>query len=230
MKQEDASKLAVLIDADNVSHIYAGQIFDEVASLGEAVVRRCYGDFSGPRLEKWEECYKTLGLAPRHQPEIANGKNSSDIALVVEAMDMLHTGRYDGFVIVSSDSDFARLASRIREQGLAVYGIGEQKAPAALRQACKKFIELEPAGAPDVDADEQIRRFVYKIIEESEDPDGWAPLVWIGLRLKRRYPDFSPRSFGHKKLSDFIQDIGGGELEERHEGEAQWSFRRGKSS
>ena len=138
--------LAVLIDADNTSPKHAKAIFDEVSSLGEASVRRCYGDFSSQRMNGWSEQVASLGLVPHHQPANTVGKNASDIALVIDAMDLLHSGRFDGFVLVSSDSDFTRLASRIREQGLDVYGIGEKKTPDAFRQACKRFIFVENLG------------------------------------------------------------------------------------
>ena len=137
------SRLAVLIDADNTSADWADAIFREVATLGEASVRRMYGDFSGQRLSKWAEKLKGHALNPHHQPAYTTGKNSSDIALVIDAMDLLHSGRFQGFVLVSSDSDFTRLASRIREQGLDVFGIGRTTTPEAFIKACKRFIYIE---------------------------------------------------------------------------------------
>ena len=140
--------LAVLIDADNSSPQWAEAIFEEIASLGEASVRRIYGDFSRSALKGWSDRLAGLALVPHHQPANTIGKNSSDIALVIDAMDILHSGRFDGFVLVSSDSDFTRLASRIREQGLDVYGIGQRKTPEAFRKACKRFIFVENLMAP----------------------------------------------------------------------------------
>ena len=142
----DRPLLAVLIDADNTSPKHAHAIFDEIASFGEASVRRCYGDFSSQQMAGWNRVQAEHGLVPLHSPANTVGKNSSDISLVIDAMDLLHTGRFSGFVLVSSDSDFTRLASRIREQGLDVYGIGQKKTPDAFRKACKRFIFLENLG------------------------------------------------------------------------------------
>ena len=136
-------RLAILIDADNTSAKFADAIFKEVATLGEASVRRIYGDFSGPRLAAWKEKLLHLAVVPQQQFAYTTGKNSSDIALVIDAMDLLHTGRFDGFVLVSSDSDFTRLASRIREQGLHVFGVGKKNTPDPFRRACKRFIFIE---------------------------------------------------------------------------------------
>ncbi len=211
--------LAVLIDADNTSPKHAKAIFEEIASLGEASVRRCYGDFSSSRMSGWSERIPALGLVPHHQPANTVGKNASDIALVIDAMDLLHSGRFDGFVLVSSDSDFTRLASRIREQGLDVYGIGEKKTPDAFRQACKRFIYVEnlgdeesaepksrkPAKKADMNRAYQLLR---NVIESSDDPEGWWNPGLIGQQVIQRYPDFDHRTFGFKKLTDLIRATG----------------------
>lgn len=136
-------RLAVLIDADNTSHKWAEAIFEEVATIGEGSVRRIYGDFSADRLKGWSGKLAAHALVPFQQFAYTTGKNSSDIALVIDAMDLLHSGRFDGFVLVSSDSDFARLASRVREQGLDVFGIGRKNTPESFRKACKRFIFIE---------------------------------------------------------------------------------------
>lgn len=136
-------RLAILIDADNTSAHWADAIFKEIATIGEASVRRIYGDFSGPRLASWKNKLAGHAVIPHQQFAYTAGKNSSDIALVIDAMDLLHTGRFDGFVLVSSDSDFTRLAGRIREQGLHVFGIGKKTTPDAFRKACKRFIFVE---------------------------------------------------------------------------------------
>ena len=143
MERSDEPRLAVLIDADNTAPKWAEAIFEEIATLGEASVRRIYGDFSGPHLRSWEKKLAALAVIPHQQFAYTKGKNSSDIALVIDAMDLMHTGRFDGFVLVSSDSDFARLASRLREQGLQVFGIGKTNTPEAFRKACKRFIFVE---------------------------------------------------------------------------------------
>ena len=143
MERSDEPRLAVLIDADNTSAKWADAIFEEIATLGEASVRRIYGDFSGPHLRSWEKKLASLAVIPHQQFAYTKGKNSSDIALVIDAMDLMHTGRFGGFVLVSSDSDFARLAGRLREQGLHVFGIGRRNTPDAFRKACKRFIFVE---------------------------------------------------------------------------------------
>ena len=143
MERNDEPRLAVLIDADNTAARWADAIFEEIATLGEANVRRIYGDFSGPELRGWEKKLASLAVIPHQQFAYTKGKNSSDIALVIDAMDLMHSGRFDGFVLVSSDSDFTRLAGRLREQGLQVFGIGRRNTPEAFRKACKRFIFVE---------------------------------------------------------------------------------------
>jgi uncharacterized LabA/DUF88 family protein len=149
MAQTRAPRLAVLIDADNVPASYAEAIFEEIAGLGEASVRRIYGDWSAQRLGGWARKVAALGLVADQQFSNTRGKNASDIGLVIAAIDFLHSGLFDGFVLVSSDSDFTRLAARIREQGLDVYGIGEKKTPEAFRMACKRFIYVENLGSDE---------------------------------------------------------------------------------
>ena len=149
--------LAVLIDADNTSAKWAEAVFEEIATIGEASVRRIYGDFSGTQLVSWQQKLAAHAVVPHQQFAYTKGKNSSDIALVIDAMDLLHSGRFDGFVLVSSDSDFTRLASRIREQGLDAFGIGRQSTPESFRKACKRFIFIEnllaASGAEEAAAD-----------------------------------------------------------------------------
>ena len=136
-------RLAVLIDADNTSPKVADGLFDEVAKIGEASLRRIYGDFSRGQLAGWEKVLARHAILAQQQFAYTTGKNSTDITLVIDAMDLMHSGRFDGFCLVSSDSDFTRLAARIREQGLDVYGIGQQKTPESFRQACTRFIFTE---------------------------------------------------------------------------------------
>ncbi len=210
--------LAVLIDADNSSPKWAEAIFEEIASFGEASVRRIYGDFSRQAMSGWQEKLPMLALVPHHQPANTVGKNSSDIALVIDAMDLLHSGRFDGFVLISSDSDFTRLASRIREQGLDVYGIGQKKTPEAFRKACKRFIfvenligEPEAKGAGPSHATAQPKDAVPLInaAMHALDPEGeWFPLGLIGQTIQATHPDFDSRSFGCAKLSDLVQRAG----------------------
>ena len=217
--------LAVLIDADNTPARLAGVIFDEIAALGEAAVRRVYGDFTSNHLSGWSKVQAEHGLVPQHSPAHTVGKNSSDISLVIDAMDLLLSGRFGGFVLVSSDSDFTRLASRIREQGLDVYGIGQQKTPESFRKACKRFIFLENlAGAvvapaptatpsavavakPKPGSTDELRGLILRAMD-AIDPEGdWVGLGALGQYMMRADPDFDPRTYGHKKLSDMIKSV-----------------------
>jgi hypothetical protein len=227
--------LAVLIDADNTSPRYAGAIFEEIAAIGEASVRRCYGDFSSQQMAGWNKIQAEHGLVPLHSPAYTVGKNSSDISLVIDAMDLMHTGRFDGFVLVSSDSDFTRLASRIREQGLDVYGIGQQKTPEAFRRVCKRFIFLEnlvgtapapkptppgqkPAPAPDKAEPPpqpsrttapltEARDIILRAMDAIGQEDEWFALGPLGQYITAANPDFDTRTYGKKKLSDLVQDL-----------------------
>lgn len=221
MSDTRSPRLCVLIDADNVPAHYAEAVFDEIASLGEASVRRIYGDWSAARLNKWAEKVAMLGLVADQQFANTKGKNASDIGLVIAAMDFLHSGLFDGFVLVSSDSDFTRLAARIREQGLDVYGIGETKTPEAFRMACKRFIYVENLGqdtttlasAPTVargaSADKQSPASAIPLIVAAMraiDPEGeWYSLGEIGQFITQKNPDFDVRSYGAAKLSDLIR-------------------------
>jgi uncharacterized LabA/DUF88 family protein len=211
--------LAVLIDADNSSPRWAEAIFEEIASLGEASVRRIYGDFSRQAMSGWQEKLPSLALVPHHQPANTVGKNSSDIALVIDAMDLLHSGRFDGFVLISSDSDFTRLASRIREQGLDVYGIGQQKTPEAFRKACKRFIFVEnliKEPAPEARGEPAPKResplaalpMILAAMDSLGDEADWVGLGPLGQALTTLYPDFDSRSYGCAKLSDLIRKAG----------------------
>ena len=213
----DTKLLAVLIDADNTSPKYTKAIFDEIAGLGEASVRRCYGDFSSQQMAGWSKVQAEFGLVPHHQPANTVGKNASDIALVIDAMDLMHSGRFDGFVLVSSDSDFTRLASRIREQGLDVYGMGMQKTPDAFRKACKRFIYLENLdGAPEKAEGVkpkakrdliEVRDMIFKAMDAIEQDDEWYRLGDIGQFLTTSNPDFDTRSYGKRKLSDLVREM-----------------------
>ena len=213
----DTPLIAVLIDADNTSPRYAKAIFDEIARLGEASVRRCYGDFSSQQMAGWSKVQAEFGLVPHHQPANTVGKNASDIALVIDAMDLMHSGRFDGFALVSSDSDFTRLASRLREQGLDVYGMGKMNTPEAFRKACKRFIFLENIGAEgEKPADEppktqrsitEVRDLVYRAMDTIEQEDDWYALGPIGQFITASNPDFDTRSYGKCKLSDLIRAI-----------------------
>ncbi len=213
--------LAVLIDADNSSPKWADAVFEEIAALGEASVRRIYGDFSRGQMAGWQDKLPSLALVPHHQPANTVGKNSSDIALVIDAMDLLHSGRFDGFVLISSDSDFTRLASRIREQGLDVYGIGQQKTPEAFRKACKRFIFVEnilPEAEPDAARPgkkaqpAQAVPLIKAAMQAIDTDEEWFSLGPLGQYIVAANPDFDSRNYGCAKLSELVARAGAFEL------------------
>ncbi len=229
MAEQRAPRLCVLIDADNVPASYAEVIFDEISGLGEASVRRIYGDWSSGHLKAWSEKVAKLGMVADQQFSNTKGKNASDIGLVISAMDFLHSGLFDGFVLVSSDSDFTMLAARIREQGLDVYGIGEKKTPEAFRMACKRFIYAEnliaangddkpakvtksasagPRKEPPSKAIPLINAAMNKIGSDQE----WYTLGQLGQFITQANPDFDPRTYGSPKLSELLQKTGRYEL------------------
>lgn len=216
MAEDTAQKrLAVLIDADNTSAKVADGLFEEVAKLGGASVRRIYGDFASPLSRAWVEVLAKHALNPQQQFAYTVGKNASDITLVIDAMDLLHRDRFDGFCLVSSDSDFTRLASRIREEGVDVYGFGKTSTPESFRQACTRFIytenllpeartaETTPRLAPVADA----TRAIGRLIDEMSTDGGWVALGAVGTQLNNFAPDFDARTYGYRKLSDLVRSM-----------------------
>lgn len=219
-------RLAVLIDADNASAKIVDGLFEEIAKIGEASVRRIYGDFASARSKAWIDVLAKHAIIPQQQFAYTTGKNASDITLVIDAMDLLHSGRFDGFCLVSSDSDFTRLASRIREQGVDVFGFGEQKTPESFRQACRRFIYTEnllPAavanGAESVQATTSLQQpkaatpIIKKVISQMESEDGWVPLGAVGTQLANLASDFDPRTYGFRKLSDLVRKTNAFDIE-----------------
>ena len=221
----EAKSFAVLIDADNISAKHAQAIFEEIVKLGEANVRRIYGDFSGSRLSDWDGVIQSLAILQHQQRSNSKRKNASDIALVIDAMDLMYKGTLDGVVLVSSDSDFTRLAQRLREEGLEVYGFGERKAVEAFRNACNRFIYVEnlldagpeenKAGAAAArtaaqkkDPPSKARKIIAGAIGEP-DADGWENLASVGHRIQGAHPDFDPRSYGCANLSTLVEKSGG---------------------
>ena len=226
-------RLAVLIDAENASARIAEALFTEIATLGEASARRIYGDFASAQLAGWTKVLARYAIQPQQNFANTKGKNSGDIALVIDGMDLLHSGRFDGFCLVSSDADFTRLASRIREEGVDVYGFGERKTPESFRQACTRFIYTENLSAPAVEdtapagggrtavaaasapaasgkrKPAEAARLIATVISElDEDGDGWVTVSGLGDRLRNAYPDFDQRTYGHAKLSDLLRATG----------------------
>ena len=225
-------RLAVLIDADNTSPKIAAGLFDEVAKIGEASVRRIYGDFSSMRLKSWADLLNKYAIVPQQNFAYTTGKNASDIALVIDAMDLLYSGRFDGFCLVSSDSDFTRLAARIREQGVDVFGFGAQKTPESFRQACRRFIYTEnllpeapapdrpaPAGTKALQPASAAVPLLTRAVAQMSDEDGWVNLRGVGQRIANLAPDFDPRTYGMAKLRDLVTQTGAFEVKRSESGE-----------
>lgn len=232
-------RLAVLIDADNASAKIVDGLFEEIAKIGEASVRRIYGDFASARSKAWIDVLAKHAIIPQQQFAYTTGKNASDITLVIDAMDLLHSGRFDGFCLVSSDSDFTRLASRIREQGVDVFGFGEQKTPESFRQACRRFIYTEnllPAatenGAESVQASTSLQPpqaatpIIKKVISQMESEDGWVPLGAVGTQLANLASDFDPRTYGFRKLSDLVRKTNAFDIEQPQGGHLRIRIRQ----
>jgi hypothetical protein len=223
MAEDRSPRLAVLIDADNTSAKIANGLFEEIAKIGEASVRRIYGDFSSPRMKGWNDIMLSHAIVPQQQFAYTSGKNASDITLVIDAMDLLHSGRFDGFCLVSSDSDFTRLASRIREQGIDVYGFGEKKTPESFRQACRRFIYTEnllpeTGAARETTVKREAAKKAIPLIEKAmeqiqTEEDVWVSLGAVGTQLSNLASDFDPRTFGSRKLSDLVRKTGAFEVD-----------------
>ncbi len=222
----------MLIDADNASAKIADGLFEEIAKIGEASVRRIYGDFSSPHSKAWENTLAKHAIIPQQQFAYTKGKNASDITLVIDAMDLLHGGRLDGFCLVSSDSDFTRLASRIREQGVDVYGFGEQKTPESFRQACRRFIYTEnllpgcrrPMRQHRRARPSRCNRRVLPCRSSARSSRKWTARTAgcfsasVGNRLANLTSDFDSRTFGSRSLSDLVKKTGAFEVDHPKEG------------
>ena len=238
-------RLAVLIDADNAQASVIEGLLAEVAKYGLASVKRIYGDFTSQQLGQWKKVLLKHSISPAQQFAYTSGKNATDSSLIIDAMDLMYTGRFDGMCLVTSDSDFTRLAQRLREEGLTVYGFGERKTPDAFVQACDKFVYTEVlradeaastpakpaqktakkaaaktaqgqgkpavAQAPPVPAPKPAGplplplELIRQAIEEASDDEGWAHLGTMGSYLNKVRPDFDPRLYGQKKLSDLLR-------------------------
>lgn len=221
-------KIAVLIDADNVSEKYIKYILDEISNHGTPTYKRIYGDWTKPQLAPWKNVLLNYSISPIQQYSYTTGKNSTDAALIIDAMDILYSHNVDGFCIVSSDSDFTKLAARLREAGMFVLGMGEKKTPTPFISACEKFkylevlasmsskpVESTPGKAAHKQEEskvgmisiEKLVEAIKTIITEISDEDGWAFLGELGSTLNRRYPDFDSRNYGYTKLTPFVSSL-----------------------
>jgi hypothetical protein len=230
--EEPTLRLAVLIDADNAQAAVIEGLLAEIARFGEATVKRIYGDFTAPTSSSWKKVLQQYAIKPVQQFAYTTGKNATDSTLIIDAMDLLYTRKFDGFCLVTSDSDFTGLAMRLREEGLTVHGFGEKKTPEAFRNACHKFVftevlrpstATEPVGPPSkvksgqktvpphtpaAETAQQIefpKQFVLTALEQSSDDAGWAHLGTFGSYLTKLQPDFDSRLYGYKKLSDLVK-------------------------
>ena len=220
-------KLAVLIDADNIPYSNIKGMLDEIAKLGIPTIKRIYGDWTKTTVSGWKPALLEHAITPIQQYSYTSGKNSTDSAMIIDAMDILHSQKVDGFCLVSSDSDFTRLATRLRESGMLVIGIGEKKTPNPFIVACDKFIYIEIIGAKEkpkttasktttlasvqtteIDSiDSEVIKLLKSSIEDLADDDGWTSLAALGALINKKKPDFDPRNYGFPKLSQLIKPL-----------------------
>jgi uncharacterized LabA/DUF88 family protein len=230
---EHTDKLAVLIDADNAQPGIVDSLLAEIANYGVASVKRIYGDWTTPGLKGWKDVLLQHSIQPMQQFSYTKGKNATDSAMIIDAMDLLYTGNFNGFCLVSSDSDFTKLASRIREAGLIVYGFGEQKTPSPFVSACDKFIYTEVLRAKtdeseaitkktsnELKQDTKLVSLLRNAVEASSDESGWAHLAPVGSNIAKQSPDFDPRNYGYVKLGELVSATKLFDMEERQIGTA----------
>ena len=231
-----SSRLAVLIDADNTSPVHASALLEELARYGVPTVKRAYGDWTTQNLVRWKDELHRHAIQPIQQFAYTTGKNSTDSALIIDAMDLLYSGNLDGFAIVSSDSDFTRLATRLRESGKTVYGLGRRRTPASLVAACDRFIYLEVLGgsktngAPEAE-DEAIvplpdlRTILVAAINSTSQDDGWAALSAVGSHISTNNPSFDPRNYGYPKLVELARNQNFVDVEQQPQGQVKVRLR-----
>jgi uncharacterized LabA/DUF88 family protein len=232
-------KLAVLIDADNIPSAHVKEMMEEIAKYGNPTIKRIYGDWTKPHIARWKSILLENAITPVQQYAYTSGKNATDSAMIIDAMDILYSSKVTGFCIVSSDSDFTRLATRLREAGMAVIGIGEKKTPDPFIVACDKFIYIEILGGDDDDDDDDnendangkrkppkpkktfakitptVVRLIASSISDAADEDGWAFLGDVGNLIQKKQPNFDSRNYGFQKLTPLISSIGKFEIETR---------------
>ena len=231
-------RLAVLIDADNVPSANIKAMLEEIAKYGTPTFKRIYGDWTNPRVTSWKAVLLDNAITPIQQYSYTTGKNSTDSAMIIDAMDILYTGRVDGFCLVSSDSDFTRLAIRLREAGMKVFGMGEKKTPSAFTSACDRFIYIEilskkekdeekpasktpkttPHKTPDAKIDPKLLALLTDSVDDLADEDGWTFLGELGNLLIKKQPSFDARNYGFDKLLPLIKSFRQFEVDERPTG------------
>jgi hypothetical protein len=216
MPEKKSDKLAVLIDADNAQASIVAELLAEVSKFGTASIKRAYGDWTTPNLKKWKDHLHKHAIQPVQQFAYTTGKNATDASLIIDAMDILHESELDGFCLISSDSDFTRLATRIREAGLVVYGFGEKKTPEAFIAACDKFVFTEILREKDVPTEKaepnisnisKLRPIIVSAINAVSKDDGWARLSNLGAYINKNNPSFDPRNYGYEKLGKLIHEL-----------------------
>jgi len=234
MNNGPTQKLAVLIDADNAQPSIIEGLLAEIAKYGTANVKRIYGDWTGTHLKGWKDVLLKHSIQPIQQFSYTIGKNATDSAMIIDAMDLLFTNKFDGFCIVSSDSDFTKIASRLRESGLVVYGFGEKKTPEPFVSACDKFIytevliskeddnlSIKRKSANELKQDTKLVNLLRNAVEASSDESGWSHLAPVGNNIAKQVPDFDPRNYGYKKLGELVAATKLFEIEERLVGDGQ---------
>ena len=233
-------KIAVLIDGDNIPSKYIKEMMEEIAKYGTPTIKRIYGDWTKPHLAKWKNVLLENAISPVQQYSYTTGKNATDSAMIIDAMDILYSDKVNGFCLVSSDSDFTRLATRLREAGMQVIGIGEKKTPTPFIVACDKFIYIEilrkqSTSKEDInkkdEAVESIDRITPKVIKlisstitDSSDEDGWAFLGDVGSLIQKKQPNFDSRNYGFEKLTPLIKSTGDFELEQRENPKSKYKL------
>lgn len=221
--EEASAKLAVLIDADNAQPSIFEYLLPEIAKYGEATVKRIYGDFASPQSAQWRSLLNKFAIKPVQQFAYTTGKNATDSTLIIDAMDLMYTRRFDGFCIISSDSDFTSIATRIREEGLSVYGFGKKTTPEAFKNACHVFVDIEilvPQENEKKNVVEKINekaepqkndsglplKNIEEALEQSSDDSGWSQIGTFGSKLLQLKSDFDSRQYGFKKLSELVKN------------------------
>ncbi len=244
---ETEKKIAVLIDAENAQCSGLAAVLNELSKHGHIIVKKAYGDWSSIHLKNWKQPLNELAITPVQQFSYTQGKNSSDAAMIIDAMDLLYTKQFDSFALVTSDSDFTKLASRLKESQIFVFGVGEQKTPIAFRNACDDFILTEVLQTPDevkteektggrkpaikktkqqLCQDTKLVNILRRAVAEYADEDGWALLAACGSLIKRQYPDFDPRSYGYRTISMLFEATGLFEFDRRSSGSSQTVYVR----